>query len=332
LVDILIGGVKFTPVLVGAPAISDDINAVCRILSFSIVQKENPQKYYGKTAELLYNGERWFKGHVKRQKQGSDGKVDLVAYDPCFLFTKHADDYYFKNQTANQIITTLARKCNIKVASIESTGAVFPYLYYPGADPDKIVIDVLARTKSANGRKFWFRYDPVKDGLIVFERKIPAKLWAFQTGINLLEASKSESIENLYSTVKLVHRESGKNVVKTNADAKTNFGNTQYFEEVNDDVKDLNAKAAELLADLSKVVVTMDITATNPKGIMKQFYTGDAIYIQEPNTGLGGGYYLRSLTQTFAAPDLIQIAADVLLSPELPVIQFEKADEENKKK
>ncbi|MEG1083984.1 MAG: hypothetical protein RSE04_06040 [Hydrogenoanaerobacterium sp.] len=328
MIKIKIGGSDFTPALAGEPTIQDQLNANCRILNFNVQQVKNPQRLVGYQAELYYGGVRWFTGEIKTHGIDATGNTSFKAYDPLFFLSKNPDDYYFKNQTATQILNTLAGKCNIKIASIANTGTVFPYLYYPGASPEKIAIDVLARTKDASGLKFWYRYDPVKDGLIVFERNIPGSLWAFQLGVNLLNASKTDSIEELCSTVKLVNRETGKVVVKTNAEAQARYGRTQYFEEVNNDIKDVDGKASSLLADLSKVTTTMNLSGVNPDGVMPQFFTGDAVYVEEPNTGMVGGYYIKNVTHTFKADNLIQIDADVESTPELPAIQFSGADKE----
>lgn len=328
MLKVTIGGADFTETLISPPQIQDQLNATCRILEFAVEQVNNPQRLVGRTAELFYNGVRWFIGDVKVHSIDDSGNTTFKVYDPLFLFGRNPDDYYFKKQTATQIAKTLASKCGVKVASVANTGAVFPYLYYPGssATPDKILIDTLARTRSANGLKFWFRYDPVKDGLMLFERSIPAKLWAFQSGVNLTSARKSDSIEELCSTVKLVNRETGKVVVKTNADAQARYGTTQHFEEVNNDVTDINGKATEVLEDLSKVTVTMSISAVNPNGVMGQFFSGDSIYVEEPNTGMAGGYFMQNVTQTFSANSLIQIDADIELTPQLPAIQLANAD------
>lgn len=325
MIKITVGGADFTPALVDEPTIQDQLNANCRTLTFKVQQMKNPRQLVGYTAELLYNGVRWFTGEVKRHSIDATGKTEFIAYDPLFFLSKNPDDYYFKNQTATQIVNTLAGKCDVKIAAVANTGTVFPYLYYPGSSPEKIAIDVLARTKAANGRKFWFRYDPVKDGLILFERSVPAKLWAFQLGINILSASKTDSIEELCSTVKLINRETGNVVIKTNADAQGRYGKTQYFEEVNNDVKDVSGHANLLLADLSKITTTMSLSVANPEGVMPQFFTGDAVYVEEPNTGMAGGYYIRNATHIFKSKDLIQIDADVDCTLELPVIQFDEA-------
>lgn len=332
MIKITIGGSDYTAVLASEPTITDQLNANCRILNFSVEQLKNPQLLVGYKSELFYNGVRWFTGDIKNHRITATGNIEYQVNDPLFFLSKNPDDYYFKNQTATQIIKAMADKCGVKVASLANTGAVFPYLYYPGALPEKIAIDTLERTRNANGKKYWFRYDPVKDGLILFERTIPAKLWAFQLGVNLLSASKTDSIEELCSTVKLVNRETGKVVTKTNADAQARYGKTQHFEEVNKDTKDVDGKANELLAKLSKVTTTMNMAAVNPDGVMNQFYTGDAIYVEEPNTGMVGGYYIQNVIHTFRAKGLIQLDFDLLNAPDLPAIQFEDATDASKKR
>jgi len=321
-----IGGSDFTPALSSEPTIQDQLNAVCRSLTFSVQQPGKPQQLTGRDVELYYNGVRWFKGQVRRQTAAANGQIDFLVYDPLYLWGKHADDWYFKTQTATQIFNTMAGKCGTTVASLANTLAVFSYLYYPGAQPEAIALDVLARTRNANGRKYWFRYDPVKDGLTLFEKTIPAKLWAFQLGVNLLSASKTDSIEELCASVKLVHRESGKVVTKTNSTAQGLYGLSQHFEEVNSDTENLETKAAALLADLSKVAVTMNVSGVNPDAAMGQFFSGDPIYVEEPNTGMVGGYYIKDVTHTIRAKNLVTMEFDLQQTPELPAIQFEDAD------
>ena len=82
------------------------------------------------------------------------------------------------------------------------------------------MVDVLARTWNGGGDKFWFRYDPVHDGILLKRRTVPEMIWAFKTGGNLISASKERSIEEMYNTVKLINRETGKTATKVNAKIK----------------------------------------------------------------------------------------------------------------
>lgn len=329
-INLTIGGTNATPALSSDLVISDDLNAVCRSLTFSIQQIGKPQAFLGRDVVFTYAGVPWYRGFIRKHSISDSGAISYTAYDPLFFWGKHADDWYFKTQTATQILQKMAETCGIKTASMANTQAVFSYLFYQGAQPEKIAIDVLARTRAANGRKFWHRYDPVEDGLILYERQPPPSIWAFQRGVNLTAASKTESVEDLYTCVKVVNREKDKVVIKTNSAAQTAYGKSQYFEEVNSDTASLDTKATELLAELSKVAVEMNISGVNPDAKIGQFFSGDPVYVEEPTTGIMGGYYIRNVTHTVSADALITLDFDIQYTSDLPAIQFEDADKKKK--
>ena len=110
-----IDGNDFTGVLADNPVIKDQLNACCRTLTFKLSLYGNRLDLLAHKVELFYKGKRWFIGEIKKQKEEHDGTNSITAYDPLFLFGKHEDDYYFKNQTATQIIKSMAKKIPICV-------------------------------------------------------------------------------------------------------------------------------------------------------------------------------------------------------------------------
>ena len=134
-----IDGHDFTGVLSGNPVIKDQLNACCRILTFSLALYGNKLDLLAHKAELYYNGKRWFIGEIKNQKEKHDGENSITVYDPLFLFGKHDDDYYFENQTATQMAKTMANKIGIKIYSLENTKAVISYVLYKKGSPDKMM-------------------------------------------------------------------------------------------------------------------------------------------------------------------------------------------------
>lgn len=329
---ISIGGADFTEVITGTPSISDQLNACCRVMTFNAQQIKNPQNLLSYDVVLEYGGAVWYRGIIKKHGITATGDRSFTCYDPLFFFSRNPDDYYYENQTANQIVASLAGACGIKTAAIASTAAVFPYLYYKGAAPDKVAVDVLARTKEANGKKFWYRYDPVADGLTLFERAIPPNIWAFQLGVNILSASKEDSVEAMCTTVKVINRETGAVSIKSDPTNKAYHGTTQHFEEVNKEVTNLDAYAANKLKELNAVSTTMSLSGINPDAQMGQFYVGDCIYVEEPNTGMAGGYYIKNVTHTFLGDDMVKMDFDLQFTPDLPSIQFSDADKKEEKK
>jgi hypothetical protein len=251
-----------------------------------------------------------------------------MAYDPLFFLKKHPDDYYFKNKAGGQIFAELASRCGVRVKSITPTGAPFKGLYYQGQDADKIAVDIIARIYKASGRKFWFRYDPTEgaEGLVLFERNVPDKIWAFQAGINLTSASKEEDIEDLITTVKLVNRETGKTVIKQDADASLKYGHRVLFEEVDKEhASQMEKTATEKLKKLSQITTRLSFSGVNPAAKMPQFFGADVVYVEEPYTRLIGAYYIESVTQTFAADSHIDLDMEIRSAPEMPEVEYDDA-------
>lgn len=318
-----VDGKDFTGVLEGNPVIKDQLNACCRTLTFNLALYGNKVDLLSHKVELIYGGKRWFIGEVKRQKEAHDGTNSITVYDPLFYFGKHEDDYYFKNQTATQIGKSMASKIGVKVYKMENTKAVLGSMLYKKGAPDKIMVDALARTWNAGGDKFWFRYDPEHDGILLKRRTVPSMIWAFKTGGNLVSASRERSIEEMYNTVKLINRETGKTVSKVNAKNKALYGNTQYYEEINDKDTNLSKYAENKLKSLSKIKSTLAMSGINSDGAMGQFFVGDPLYVEEKNTGMVGGYWIKNVSHTFLADDVIQLDFDLTATEDIPEIQYD---------
>ena len=333
MLDIRLNGQSLRDILTAPPKISDQANGVCRVLTFEVVYSDKLANFLGQPVELWSNSTRWFFGFMLKRGKTSDRKVTFTAYDPLFYFKRTQDDYYITNQTATQGFQYLAEQVGVKVASLADTAAVFEALYYSGSTPDKIAVDLLARTYKANERKFWYRYNPGVDdeGLNLFERTVPVKIWAFTVGVNLSSASIEESAEETCPVIKLVNRETGKTVYEYDNDAIMQYGHQIHFEEVDKDKADtMEAYAKELLKKLSKVTTTMNIEGANPDRVMPQFYSGDVIYVEEELTGVIGGFYIRNITQTFESDNLVTISAEIIEEPDIPEIQYQTATEDKK--
>lgn len=299
--------------------------ATALVLTFKLSLYGNRLDLLAHKVELFYKGKRWFIGEIKKQKEEHDGTNSITAYDPLFLFGKHEDDYYFKNQTATQIIKSMAKKIGLKVYKLENTNVVISHVLYKKGAPDKITVDVLARTWNSGGDKFWFRYDPVNNGILLKRRTVPEMIWAFKTGGNLISASRERSIEEMYNTVKLINRETGKTATKVNAKNKALYGNTQYYEEISNKDKNLSKMAKQKLKSLSKITSTMSMSGLNSDGAMGQFFVGDPIYVEEKNTGMVSGYWVRNVSHTFLADDAIQLDFDLTATEDIPEIQYDNS-------
>lgn len=333
--DVRLNGQSLRQLLTAPPTINDQLEAACRTLELEVRAADNLVNYMGQPVELWYNAVRWFFGFLFRRGKESDGRVTYSVFDPLYYSKKVPDDYYLKNMTGTQGFKYVADKVGIVTGKLANTGAVFPALHYKNAHPDKIFVDLLARTYQATGKKYWYRFDPSVEnfGLYLFERVIPPYVWAFQVGVNLTGASYEESIEETATVVKLVNRETGKVVTKVDNEALKQFGHMVHFEEVDKEkAATMEKDAAELLKKLAKVQTTARITGINPNRVIPQLYNGDLIYVEEKYTGLIGAYHIRNITQTFHSDNLIDIAADIQAAPDVPSIQYTDADTDATKK
>lgn len=328
--DVRTPGYSLRDVLSGAPVITDQVDGACRSLDITVQRTDAHINRLGQVIELYYDSKRWFYGRIVKRGFNSQGEVTYKAFDPLYYLHKNEDDFLVKNQTATQYLKILASKYNIPVASLANTGVVFKALYYQGAPADKVAIDLLARTGKANGKKYWYRFNPYSDdfGLKMFERKVPATVWSFQVGVNLTAANYEDSIEDMYNAVKLVNRENGKVVTKVNSAHKTSYGTMQKFAEVDKDAdKTMTGQAADLLKELSQVSVSMDFNGINPDRTMPQLFSGDYVYVQEEYTGMYGAYNLLDVTHTFTSDNLVEIGATVKRTPDMLAIVYDDATE-----
>lgn len=306
------------------PHINDPLNAVCRTLELKPYNNDSLENYLGQPVKLWYKNKLWFFGFLRSRRYSSDGSADYKAYEPTVFMKNNPDDYYFKDVTATQGIKQLGEKAGLKIGSLTDTGAVLSQLYYQNKDPDKIAIDLLARTYRANGKKFWFRYDP-EEGLILFERTTPKKVWAFQVGVNLEQAEYKDSIEKTVTIVKLVNRETGKTVTISDTTKLKQYGPSTHFEEVDKQAAQIMDQLAnDLLKRKGVVEKSQKIKGYNP-GSMPQFYSGDVIYVEEKKTGVIGAYHIKNVVQVFLSDNLIGLDFDIQEAPEVPIIQYENA-------
>lgn len=342
MIDVRAAGYNLSEILAAPPRMDDQLEGVCRTLELQLQNSKELNGLLGKTVELWNGNNRLFFGSILKRGLDETGSAQLLAYDPLYYFKRNPDDYYYKKNTATAttVFKDLAAKTGVKVAKLANTRVSMPALYYQGADPDKIAVDVLARTKAAGGKNYWYRFDPSVNnfGLHLFERVVPKEVWAFQVGVNLTRATYEESAEEIVTQVKLVNRETGKSVIRKNDRQYSIFGKMQHFEEVNKEEADrMERKARDLINSLSKIKVSSKVEGVNP-GNMPMLYSGDVIYVEEKHTGIIGAYHIRNITQEYHSADFITLAMDIQKAASIPEIQYAdatkdpNADKETKKK
>ena len=335
-IEIVVGGQSLKPILNGPPKITDQLNAVCRTLQLPVQGGADLSASLGQPVELFYKGKRWFFGYLFKEGTTHEGKVSYTAYDPLYFMKRNKDDFYYNKMTATQAFKDLAENSAIRIASLANTGVTLPALFYPGTEADKVGIDLLVRTHEKTTKRYWFKYKPdyKADGLELFEKKVPTKVWAFTVGVNLERAYHERSIEETATVVKLINRETGRVVTKVAQEELKQYGQLKHSEEVDKDTTAvaMEKKAADLLKNLKKVNATMLAEGVNSNGVMPQFFSGDIIYVEEPRTKLAAGYYIRNVNHVFENDNLIRLAFDIQAVPDLPALIYTDAADKGAEK
>jgi hypothetical protein len=324
------------PLLSAPPKITDDIQAVCRTLDFQLQAADGLANYLGQQVELYVGDKREFFGFLEVRGWEARGTITYKVYDPLYFLAKNPDDYYFNGGlTASQRAEEVLKNVGVVRGNLAPTGVVLPASFYKKAEGDKVIIDSLVKTVKAGGKKFWLRFDPSVEsfGATIFERTLPAEVWAFQRGVNMTNARYEESLEDHYNVVKLVNRETGKTVVKYDQQAIQDFGARTRFEEVDKDAADtMDRDAAAMLEEGKKVKASISIEGVNDDLVMPIFHVGDVIYVEDDITQALGAYYIRRAEHTFESSRRITLAFDVEEAPDVPAAPYADAEKDAKQR
>ena len=237
----------------------------------------------------------------KGRSTNSEGDLTFYGYDLMWYLLKNKEDYYFKNTTASSIMIAVCRDFNIPIGQIDDTGYIIPKLPCRGEALYDIFRKALSQTYDNNGRKFNMRMKGGK--FYCYEKKVPSMVWVLEEGVNLLEASYEESIENLRNKIKVLGN--GKDnekspIIQIYEDTNNQqlYGLLQeiYYAPDSDNQVEALDKAKKMLQNLNKVERIADLKALG----ISNLFPGDPIYVKESKTGLVGGYFAGYIWNTLS--------------------------------
>ncbi|MFS1511094.1 hypothetical protein VQL36_01460 [Chengkuizengella sp. SCS-71B] len=252
----------------------------------------------GKLLKFSKDSEELFRGVIFSHSIQADGNMSVTAYDENIYLTKNVDTKKFTNMTASSIIKQLCNDFGISFGSIEDTGYVFPKLIMRNKTLWDMMNTTLTETNKQIGRRFILFSKEGKLQLI--ERKRNVVEWSLQNGFNILNASSSESIEDVRNQVKVIsgdHEDQPISTVVENQTLINNYGLMQHIEEsdVDQNSSQVQQLANQLLKDLSKVNEEAEIEALGNEEVI----AGSVIHVSETMTNLTGNYHISTDTHTF---------------------------------
>src|SRR5690606_19265406 len=115
--------------------------------------------------------------------------------------TKNSDTVRFIKKTATQIVSELCGKFGIATGKLANTAHVIPKLIIRGKTLYEIIVTALTVTQKATGKRYRLRNVSGKLELVEVTEQV--KRLVIENGRNIIDASFSESIDDVRTKVKL---------------------------------------------------------------------------------------------------------------------------------
>lgn len=188
-----------------------------------------------------------------------------------------------------------------------------------------MIITALTETRKQSGKRYTTR---IKNGnLELIEKLNQTSQWVIEEGVNLMDASYDESIENTYTQVKVIGKDSKGNeisVVQKNEEAQKLYGIMQEYVSQSNKVTqaEVNAIAAQRLKELSVLQKSGSIKTYGIEGVE----TGTGVYVIDNETGLVGGFYVESDSHKYSN-GCHEMSLTLAWTDELPEIEYQALKE-----
>jgi len=275
----------------------------------------------GKEIRFYADNVGLFRGIIFEYSISDKGSASITARDENVYLTKNTDSRRFTKMTASAIVKELCKAFDIPVGTIASTGFVIPKMIFQGKTLWDMIVTALTETRKQNGRKFSVYTNNGK--LFMKERKDNIVRWYLERGVNILSASRFQSIEDTRTAIKVEAGEKKKRITSSvkNAALVKKYGLMQHFEMADSDMKksQLDQLAAQRLKELAKVNEEISVEALGNVEVV----AGTAVYAFESMTKLAGGFYVTADKHSFE--DGVH-RMDITLSKteDLPEIEYEE--------
>lgn len=266
---------------------------------------------------------------TKKDKQRKSTSIKYTARDIRWWLTRSKVDKKYENMTASGIFKDLCNSLGIPAGEVTDTGEKFTVLHFIKKTPWDILITALTETRKRSGGKFVTRVDG--GNLSLVNKVEQAKKWVIEEGVNLIDATYVESMEEMYTQVKVEGKNSsGKTItaVRADPDMQQKYGIMQEYISQSDEVTqdELNKIAAQQLKDLAVLKKSGTVTTFGIDGV----YSGDAIYVIDKETGLVGGFYIEADEHDYSK-GYHEMKLTLAWTDELPSIEYEAPSTDEKK-
>lgn len=244
---------------------------------------------------FYWDGKELFRGMFMTQSQSSRKTISLKAYDLGIYFANNKDTFNYSNKKASEIFTDCCKRFGIPVDKVADTAYKIPELPKPKTTAWDVIADALSITLKATG----VRYYPIckKGKMSLIKRRENILQWAIETGVNLIDYSRTRSIEKINTRIKLLSKE-GKILAKaTDPKLEKKIGIFQDVIQAKDGMNSaqLEKLVKNTLAKNSKPSADLSVTALGIPDVI----TGIGVFVTVKPLGISKTYYVEEDSHTF---------------------------------
>jgi hypothetical protein len=225
-----------------------------------------------------------------RQKSTASSTINITCYDRGIYLNRNEGVYKFAGMTPEAIVRRLCSDFTIPVGSVAATGVKIGRNFI-GVNLYQIIQTAYTMASDKTGKKYQIRFNGAN--LDVIEKGVTNKPMVIAGGSNLMNASTSESVENMINQVVIYNSKDKKVGNPNNSEAIKLYGLMQSYLRQSDK-EDASAAAKRILKENG---VSQKITVENLGSAAN--LTGEAVVVQEPYTGLYGLFYIDSDVHTW---------------------------------
>lgn len=305
-----------------------------RTLNFECLKVEGKTDFPNGSVVIVYDSstDKELMRYIitKKNKTRSSTTIKYTCRDIRWWLTRSKMDKKFENMTASAIFQDLCKTLGIDMGEVQDTTIVFEALHFIKKTPWDMIVTSLTETRKKSGRKFTTKVTEGKLELV--EKLTQTRRWVIEEGVNLLDATYEESIESMYTQVKVAGKDKKGNEVTAVAkdeEAQKLYGIMQEYVDQSEELT--QAAANEIAAQKLKELAVLGKSGTVKTFGLDDVETGNAIYVIDNETGLVGGFYVESDSHKYSK-GYHEMSLTLAWTDELPSIEYEAPSDDKEKK
>lgn len=279
--------------IVSTLSITGEYRSCSRSCDFSIIHGYSDERTWlitievGDILKVIDKDKVMFQGPVWTKSKQTDGTtLDFTAKDYGIYLKKNKASYTFQGMTAEAITKKVCGDFGLQIGSLAITGKPINRIFR-----NNTLYDIIMTAYSiGGGDKLYFA--KFEGELFYVLEKGKTEVDPLESGVNLLTANVSESLESMVNRVRVYNKEDSLIKEYTNAEDTELYGFLTEVIRISNDTDDYEEKAKKTLEGVER-----KITVTNLGD--SQYMTGRKVIVKEPYTGLSGIFYIDGDTHTW---------------------------------